>query len=144
LPHGFKITTTYSYLQHIYVLNFTTHFITTCNYYDKYLVRGLQKNKAGSILKRGCEMQPIEDLKAEHDAVNMTMKILDSICKQLEKTGEISSPDHLAQLIEFFRTFVDNCHRRKEEALLFPALEEIGVSREGGHWRDTQGTPAGT
>jgi hemerythrin-like domain-containing protein len=77
-------------------------------------------------------MKPIEDLKMEHDAVKTTLQILDRICSEAEKTGEIPNPDHLAQLIEFFRTFVDKCHHGKEEALLFPALEEVGVSREGG------------
>jgi hemerythrin-like domain-containing protein len=77
-------------------------------------------------------MKPIEDLKKEHDAVQKTLKILDRICSEAEKTGEIPNPDHLDQLIEFFRTFVDKCHHGKEEALLFPALEEVGVSREGG------------
>jgi len=38
----------------------------------------------------------------------------------------------LEQLIEFFATFVDRCHHGKEEELLFPALEEVGVSKEGG------------
>jgi hemerythrin-like domain-containing protein len=77
-------------------------------------------------------MKPIEDLKQEHDAVKTTLKILDRICSEAEKTGEIPNPDHLDQLIEFFRIFVDKCHHGKEEALLFPALEEVGVSREGG------------
>jgi hemerythrin-like domain-containing protein len=77
-------------------------------------------------------MKPIEDLKKEHDAVKTTLKILDHICSEAEKTGDIPNPDHLVQLIEFFRTFVDKCHHGKEEALLFPALEEVGVSREGG------------
>lgn len=77
-------------------------------------------------------MQPIEDLITEHEAVTITLKILDRICKEMETTGDISSPDHLEQLFEFFRTFVDKCHHGKEEALLFPALEEVGVSREGG------------
>ena len=77
-------------------------------------------------------MKPIEDLRMEHEAVKITLRILDSICKQAEKTGEMVSPEHLEQLIEFFTTFVDRCHHGKEEELLFPALEEIGVSREGG------------
>ncbi len=77
-------------------------------------------------------MNPIEDLKTEHDAVIITLKVLDSICKEAENAGDISTPDHLEQLFEFFRTFVDQCHHGKEEALLFPALEEVGVSKEGG------------
>ncbi|RJQ66406.1 MAG: hemerythrin [Desulfobacteraceae bacterium] len=35
-------------------------------------------------------------------------------------------------LLDFFRTFVDTCHHGKEESGLFPALEQVGVSRQGG------------
>lgn len=77
-------------------------------------------------------MKPIEDLKMEHEAVKITLRVLDSICKEAEKSGELANPEHLEQLIEFFATFVDRCHHGKEEELLFPALEEVGVSREGG------------
>jgi len=77
-------------------------------------------------------MQPIEDLKTEHEAVKITLRILDSICSEAENNGEMSNPDHVGQLIDFFKTFVDKCHHGKEEELLFPALEGVGVSREGG------------
>ena len=77
-------------------------------------------------------MQPIKDLKMEHDAVRMTLRILDKICQQIEKSGEIMDLQHLDQLLEFFKVFVDKCHHGKEEELLFPALENVGVSRKGG------------
>ncbi len=77
-------------------------------------------------------MKPIEDLKMEHEAVKITLRVLDSICKEADKAGEISNPEHLKQLMEFFITFVDRCHHGKEEELLFPALEAVGVSKEGG------------
>ena len=77
-------------------------------------------------------MQPIRDLKMEHDAVQLTLRVLDKICRQIEKSGEIIDPHHLDQLLEFFKVFVDKCHHGKEEELLFPALENVGVSREGG------------
>lgn len=77
-------------------------------------------------------MKPIQDLKSEHEAVKVTLRILDSICNDAEKTGQIRNPDHLKQLMEFFKIFVDTCHHTKEEDLLFPALEEVGVSRESG------------
>ena len=77
-------------------------------------------------------MKPIEDLKSEHEAVKITLKVLDSIVNDAEKTGHITNPAHLGQLIEFFRTFVDRCHHSKEEDLLFPALEEVGVSKKEG------------
>jgi len=77
-------------------------------------------------------MQPIKDLKMEHDAVQMTLRILDKICQRIEKSGEIIDLQHLDQLLEFFKVFVDKCHHGKEEELLFPALENVGVSRQGG------------
>ncbi|MBW2198795.1 MAG: hemerythrin domain-containing protein [Deltaproteobacteria bacterium] len=72
-------------------------------------------------------MKPIQDLIMEHEAVKLTLKILDKICINIEQTGKISNPEHLDQLIEFFIVFVDKCHHGKEEELLFPALEAIGV-----------------
>jgi hemerythrin-like domain-containing protein len=77
-------------------------------------------------------MQPIKDLKMEHEAVQMTLRILDKICQRIEKSGEIIDLQHLDQLLVFFKIFVDKCHHGKEEELLFPALEKVGVSREGG------------
>ena len=89
-------------------------------------------------------MNPIEDLKTEHEAVKVTLRVLDSMINDADRTGQITNPAHMAQLIEFFRTFVDKCHHSKEEDLLFPALEEVGVSKkEGAHWCDAQGASAG-
>ena len=77
-------------------------------------------------------MKPIQDLIAEHEAVKLTLRILDKICSNIEQTKKISKPEHLNQLIEFFSVFVDQCHHGKEEELLFPALEASGVPREKG------------
>jgi len=77
-------------------------------------------------------MNPIKDLKAEHQAVQLTLKILNKINQQIEVAGKAINLDHIEQLLEFFSVFVDTCHHGKEEDLLFPALEEIGVSRENG------------
>ena len=77
-------------------------------------------------------MQPVNDLRMEHDAVRLTLRILDEICRKIEKSGKIDAIQHLDQLLAFFRVFVDKCHHGKEEELLFPALEDVGVSREGG------------
>lgn len=77
-------------------------------------------------------MQPIKDLKMEHDAVQLTLRILNKICQRIEKTEEIIDLRHADQLLEFFKVFVDKCHHGKEEELLFPALEKVGVSNKGG------------
>jgi hemerythrin-like domain-containing protein len=77
-------------------------------------------------------MNPIEELVTEHEAVQLTLQILDRIQAEIENTGSIATPDDLAQLLDFFTVFVDRCHHSKEEELLFPALEAVGVSRAGG------------
>ena len=77
-------------------------------------------------------MNPIEELKTEHEAVRGTLKIMNCIILEIERTSEVTNPKHLEQLFDFFSVFVDRCHHGKEEDLLFPALEAIGVSRQGG------------
>lgn len=77
-------------------------------------------------------MNPIDELIAEHEAVKTTLKILKRIGEDVAETGKAANPEHYVQLLDFFITFVDRCHHSKEEELLFPALEEVGVSREGG------------
>lgn len=77
-------------------------------------------------------MNPIEELKTEHEAVRQSLKILDRICLAIETSGEIADPAQLEQLFEFFSLFVDRCHHGKEEDLLFPAMEAVGISRQGG------------
>jgi hemerythrin-like domain-containing protein len=77
-------------------------------------------------------MGPIDELKKEHQAVLTALRILE---KATAKIGGASAADRvpdIEQLIGFFKVFVDQCHHGKEEKLLFPALEQIGVSREGG------------
>jgi hemerythrin-like domain-containing protein len=77
-------------------------------------------------------MNAIEELKKEHEAVRFTLIILEKIGQQVAESKQISAPEHLDQLFDFFTTFVDRCHHGKEEELLFPALENVGISREGG------------
>ncbi|MGD2186040.1 MAG: hemerythrin domain-containing protein [Desulfobacterales bacterium] len=77
-------------------------------------------------------MQPIKELRMEHNAVQMTLRILEKICQQLDKSKENLHIQHLDQLLAFFKVFVDKCHHGKEEELLFPALENIGVGNKGG------------
>lgn len=77
-------------------------------------------------------MNAIDELINEHEAVRLTLGILERIGQGISETGRISNPEHLHQLFDFFSTFVDRCHHGKEEERLFPALEKVGVSREGG------------
>jgi hemerythrin-like domain-containing protein len=77
-------------------------------------------------------MNPIEELKTEHRAVEESLRILEGICRRIEEKRRIDVPQDIERLLEFFTVFVDTCHHGKEEALLFPALEREGVSRQGG------------
>ncbi len=77
-------------------------------------------------------MGPIDELKMEHQAVRLTLRVLETICRKMEQPGEAVEVQHIDQLLEFFSVFVDKCHHGKEEQLLFPALEAVGVKKEGG------------
>lgn len=77
-------------------------------------------------------MKAIQELRMEHDAVRLTLKVLDRICREIELSGKLGNAQHVDHLLEFFTVFVDKCHHGKEEELLFPALEQIGVNRDNG------------
>lgn len=76
-------------------------------------------------------MSAIELLKEEHRAIKVMLSILNEVSQRLEASEKID-PQDLSQMVEFIRVFADRCHHGKEEDLLFPALEETGVPREGG------------
>lgn len=76
-------------------------------------------------------MKATEQLKAEHEGIKLMLKILDKICDKLKSAQELNQ-EHFARILEFLKVFADKCHHGKEEELLFPAMEETGVSKEGG------------
>ncbi|MCL5774097.1 MAG: hemerythrin domain-containing protein [Firmicutes bacterium] len=76
-------------------------------------------------------MKPTEELKKEHEAIKLMLSVLDKVSGKLESRKEVS-PEHLEKIIEFIKVFADKCHHGKEEDLLFVAMEEAGVPREGG------------
>lgn len=76
-------------------------------------------------------MTVIKELKNEHEAVLLTIRILDQITTRL-KSGQTVELRHLDQILEFLAVFVDKCHHSKEEKVLFPAMEDAGIPREGG------------
>jgi len=73
----------------------------------------------------------IEQLKTEHRAIQRMLEVLDEVCRRLQ-TGERAEPEHLGQIVGFFREFADGCHHGKEEEIFFPALEQAGIPKEGG------------
>lgn len=75
-------------------------------------------------------MKPTQELIAEHNAVLVALQILEKVDVSIGTWEQAA--DHLGQLLDFFKGFVDRCHHGKEEDVLFPELERRGVQREGG------------
>jgi hemerythrin-like domain-containing protein len=74
---------------------------------------------------------PIEQLKKEHNAIKLMLKILDAVSLELE-AGKKIIPGDLDKMAEFIKIFSDKCHHGKEEDLLFPAMEEAGIPKDDG------------
>jgi hemerythrin-like domain-containing protein len=75
-------------------------------------------------------LKATEQLKKEHNAVKVMLRVLDKLCKKLE-AGERIAPDHLDNIIEFFQVFVDRCHHAKEENMLFVAMQKTMDPSDG-------------
>jgi len=72
-----------------------------------------------------------QELRDEHESVLSVLEILDQISVNIESGQEIEA-EHLLQLREILKLFVDKCHHGKEEQILFTTLEALGVANEGG------------
>lgn len=76
-------------------------------------------------------MKATEDLKKEHQAIKLMLRVLEEVSRRLE-AGEKVNAKHLASILEFIQVFADKCHHGKEEGLLFPAMEKAGIPVERG------------
>lgn len=76
-------------------------------------------------------MKATEQLKAEHEAVKLMMKILEAACDRV-KAGNKPQIADFDDMIDFLKIFVDQCHHGKEEQILFPQMEKAGVANENG------------
>jgi hemerythrin-like domain-containing protein len=74
-------------------------------------------------------MGPIETLIEEHNAVKVLLNVLEVICGRLESNQKVDA-DHIRGAVHVIRNFADKAHHLKEEDLLFPVMENAGVSRE--------------
>jgi len=73
----------------------------------------------------------IEDLKHEHQAILSALRILDQMAANIVR-GSMPDGHDLREFLDFLKEFADKCHHGKEEAMLFPALAEAGMPKEGG------------
>jgi len=72
--------------------------------------------------------KPTEILSDEH-------RVIERVLEALQRLTALPVNQFLPQwrkAMEFFRGFADQCHHFKEEKVLFPAIEEHGIPREGG------------
>ncbi|MGC8659978.1 MAG: hemerythrin domain-containing protein [Desulfomonilaceae bacterium] len=76
-------------------------------------------------------MKATEQLKAEHEGIKLMLGVINEICRRMD-SGELVNVKHVESILEFLRVFVDQCHHGKEEEILFPALEAVGIPKEGG------------
>ncbi len=72
-----------------------------------------------------------EDLVNEHEGILFGLRILEKMRERLEGSGTADMGD-LKDMVNFLRLFADKCHHGKEEGLLFPAMEKVGIPREKG------------
>ena len=69
------------------------------------------------------------------EALMQDHRVIERVLAVLEKLTRTPGEVNLAtweKTLDFIRNFADKCHHLKEEKILFPALEEHGIQREGG------------
>lgn len=77
------------------------------------------------------KMRATRQLRDEHEGILVMLRIIENACRQAE-SGERVTIEHFEGILEFLKVFVDKCHHAKEEEMLFPALEDLGIPKEGG------------
>ena len=73
---------------------------------------------------------PTEMLEAEHRVIAKVIGAAPVLADQCD-AGHAVDVDLVGAIVEFMRTFADQCHHGKEELLLFPALGRKGVPLQG-------------
>jgi len=79
----------------------------------------------------GCAHKAEKPTKILSDEHRVIERVLDAL-QRLTAVPVNPSLEQWRKALEFFRHFADQCHHFKEEKVLFPALEEHGIPREGG------------
>ena len=76
-------------------------------------------------------MKPTEILSSEHRVIEVAIDCLEQISRKALEAGKLDR-ESAEQVVDFIRTFADQCHHGKEENQLFAFLAEKGMPREGG------------
>lgn len=76
-------------------------------------------------------MKPTEILSSEHRVIEVAIDCLEKIAENAQQAGKLDRED-AEQVVDFIRTFADQCHHGKEEEQLFKALRDKGMPAESG------------
>jgi hemerythrin-like domain-containing protein len=79
-------------------------------------------------------MESIKLLRADHEIILEALHVLDAINNEIERGKPMDKRD-IRSLLDFLREFADGSHHVKEEAILFPALMQAGMTMEEGPLR---------
>jgi hemerythrin-like domain-containing protein len=76
-------------------------------------------------------MKPTEILMEEHRVIERVLFALEKASGRLKRGEDVYLRFFIGTSV-FIREFADNCHHRKEEAVLFPVLNENGLPKDTG------------
>jgi hemerythrin-like domain-containing protein len=79
-------------------------------------------------------MQSTKLLMAEHEIILQALQVLETIAEDAAAKKDVDLDD-IRSLLIFFREFADGSHHVKEEAILFPALIQAGMTLHDGPLR---------
>lgn len=79
-------------------------------------------------------MKSTKQLMADHEIIMRALNVLQAMVHEMEHGKDVNAED-IRSLLSFLREFADGCHHVKEEAILFPALMQAGMSVESGPLR---------
>jgi len=65
-------------------------------------------------------------LRQDHHTIRGALEFAERITAKMSRAQEVA-PQHVAPFMDFIRFFVEQCHHREEEEILFPLLEEKGI-----------------
>jgi hemerythrin-like domain-containing protein len=76
-------------------------------------------------------VQPTEILMDEHRVIERVLGSLEAAAARMSLGAPVRA-EFFLRAADFIAAFADGCHHRKEEGVLFPALEAAGIPRSGG------------
>jgi hemerythrin-like domain-containing protein len=76
-------------------------------------------------------MEATQILMDEHRLIERVLGALETAAGRMSQGASVRA-EFFLQAADFIAAFADGCHHRKEEGVLFPALEAAGIPRAGG------------